>query len=318
MSKKLITVSGAVSGEDAGFCQSHEHLFVSNGRSYEVSPVLWMDDVERSTAEAKLYRAAGGGTVVDAQPVGCGRMAKELRTVSEASGVNILSSTGFHKMTFYQDGHWIFGISEDALTDLFISELTEGMFDVCDYAEPDKRTDIKAGLIKAALDNCPFDGQYQKLFSAAANAANETGRTLMVHIEAGSDPLMLLRLLLDKGVKRERIVFCHTDRACDDPAIRPLLASEGIYLEMDTIGRFKYHSDERECEILCELIDKGFEKQLLFSLDTTRARLKSYTPDAIGLDYLIKSFVPMLRSRGVTDAQINLISHTNCVEAFGI
>ncbi|MGM9522422.1 MAG: phosphotriesterase [Oscillospiraceae bacterium] len=312
----LMTVTGPVPADAAGFCQSHEHLFLSKGRSFEVSPVLYMDDVEKSTAEARLFKAAGGGTLIDAQPVGCGRMCRELKQVSLDSGVNILSSTGFHKMLFYQDDHWIFNMGEDELTRLFISELTDGMFDVCDYALPSSRTDIKAGLIKAALDNCEFSVQYHRVFAAAANAAIDTGRSMMVHIEQGSDPLALLRLLLDMGVNPGRLIFCHTDRACESSAVRLELLSSGIFLEMDTIGRFKYHSDEREIEILRELLDAGFEKQLLFSLDTTNARMKSYTPDAIGLDYLIKTFVPMLKNSGVTDEQINLISHTNCVRAF--
>ncbi|MFR1989782.1 MAG: hypothetical protein ACLS3C_06875 [Oscillospiraceae bacterium] len=41
------------------------------------------------------YRAAGGSTIVDAQPVGCNRMTKELVQLSRDSGVQIVASTGF-------------------------------------------------------------------------------------------------------------------------------------------------------------------------------------------------------------------------------
>lgn len=314
--RSLMTVTGLVSEADIGFCQSHEHLFISKGHSFSQSPALYMDDVEKTTEEVRRYRSAGGRTIIDAQPVGCGRMCRQLRQVSEVLGINILASTGFHKMRFYQDGHWIFSWDEDALARLFISELTEGMFDVCDYGEPSRQTGIRAGLIKSAVDSGEFSPQYQKVFSAAVSAAVETGRTLMVHIERGSDPAALLKWLLDRGMKARRIIFCHTDRACGDPAVRRDLAAAGIYLEMDTIGRFKYHSDPREAEIFRELLDAGYERQLLFSLDVTRARMKSYTADAIGLDYLIRHFIPLLKHSGVTDEQLEHISHTNCVNAF--
>lgn len=313
-----MSVTGPVPEHAAGFCQSHEHLLISKGHSFEVSPALYMDDVEKSAEEAKRYRAAGGGTLIDAQPVGCGRMCRQLRAISQQSRINILSSTGFHKLCFYQDGHWIYSKNEDELARLFISELTEGMFDVCDMSEPSVRTDIRAGLIKAALDSCGLTPQYQKVFSAAVSAASATGCALMVHIEQRSDPIALLKWLLDAGIKAERLIFCHTDRACLYPAIRQELASAGIYLELDTIGRPKYHSDQREAEIFRELIDAGFERQLLFSLDTTRSRMKSYTESAIGMDYLLRRFVPLLKTYGVTGEQIRLISHANCAAAFHI
>ena len=314
--KSLMTVTGPVLGASLGFCQSHEHLFIRKGRSFAVSPVLYMDDLEKSTQEARSYRASGGRTLVDAQPIGCGRMCRQLRQVSEATGVYILASTGFHKMCFYPEDHWIFSENEDTLTRLFICELQEGMFDLCDESEPRFQTDIKAGLIKAARDDGPFSVQYQKVFSAAVHAAIETGRALMVHIEPGSDPAALLRWLLDRGLPANQIIFCHTDRACEDPAIRVELASAGIYLELDTIGRPKYHSDLREAGFFKKLLDAGFERQLLFSLDTTRARMKSYTEGAVGLDYLLSHFVPLLKNCGVSERQIKLISHRNFVEAF--
>lgn len=316
--KKLISVLGSIGASEIGFMQSHEHIFLSKGQSYETSPVLWMDDVQKSTEELRRYYNAGGRTLADAQPVGCGRMCRELKQASEASRVNIIACTGFHKMCFYPKDHWIFRKNETWLSDLFISEIREGMFDVCDYREPEIRTDIKAGFIKAALDACNLTMQYEKLFSAAAAAALATGSALMIHIEKGSDPLTLLPRLFDAGIDPSRIILCHTDRASDDIPFILELASAGVFLEMDTIGRFKYHSDAREIEIFRALADAGYENRLLFSLDTTRARMKSYTDSAVGLDYLIRSFVPALEEAGITGTQIHLFSHNNCAEAFGI
>ena len=106
------------------------------------------------------------------------------------------------------------------------------------------------------------------------------------------------------------------DRSVEDLSYYTKVLDQGITLEFDTIGRFKYHSDEDEVQLIRDLLDHGYEDQLLFALDTTAARLKSYTPDAVGLDYILTVFVPALKEAGVTDVQIRKISHDNCVHVF--
>ena len=148
---------------------------------------------------------------------------------------------------------------------------------------------------------------------AAAGAAKQTGRAMMVHIEKGSDPLLLLDFLLDQGVQAHQIVFCHMDRAIPDLAVHKKVLDAGVYLEFDTIGRFKYHSDEQEIALFQTLLDQGYEDQLLFSLDTTRERLKAYNPDGVGLDYILKTFCPAMRNAGISEEQIEKISNKNCI-----
>lgn len=317
-SLKLQTVTGEVPQDKIGFCQSHEHLFISRGRSFDVSPALLMDSFEKTKAEVERYRAAGGSTLVDAQPVGCNRMSDNLRQISLQTGVYILAVTGFHKMEFYPENHWIFTMDEAALSQLFIQELISGMYVDCDQSYPEVQGEAKAGLIKAAFEGEQLSSQYQKLFYAAIYAAKQTGRAMMVHIEKGSNPIRLFHFLTGEGIRPGRLIFCHMDRACEDVGILKELLKCGIYLELDTIGRFKYHSDEREIEIICELLEAGYEKQLLLSLDVTNARMKSYTPGAIGLDYLIRTFVPMLRRAGVSDGAIRSFLHDNFARASGL
>ncbi len=64
------------------------------------------------------------------------------------------------------------------------------------------------------------------------------------------------------------------------------------------VGRFKYHSDLDEIHIIREMLDAGFEGQSLFSLDTTRERLRTYQEDAVGLDYILCSFIPVMKENG--------------------
>ncbi len=325
MRKQIMTVQGPVSPDQLTFCQCHEHLALSKGVSYLKNPVLLIDDPQKSTQEAIQLMQTGGSLIVDAQPGGCNRMESMLLSISIHSGLHIIASCGFHKLSFYPENHWIFQMDVLSLSRFFLEELTCGMFQNIDhdsnpFFSPDYdqalQTTIRAGIVKMALDRENLSPRYRTLFTAGTNAAIQTDVPVMIHTETDSDPVSLFHFLKDLGLSPSKMIFCHMDRAIADLSVHEQLLNEGAYLEYDTIGRFKYHSDLREIEIFRRMIAAGFEKQLLFSLDTTRARLKSYDPSAIGLDYLLTTFVPLMREHGITDQQIQEISHNNFIRVF--
>lgn len=243
-------------------------------------------------------------------------METALYRIAQASHVNIITVTGFHKLIFYPGNHWFYTAEEDFLYNFFLHELQVGLYTNIDRTFHPDFVPIQAGLLKTALDVEGLTPVYRKLFTAAARAAITADVPLMVHIEQGSDPAGLLDFLLNLGVPAKRIIFCHMDRSVEELSYYTQVLDKGITLEFDTIGRFKYHNDESEISLFLDLLQRGYDNQLLFSLDTTAARLKSYTPDAIGLDYILNTFVPALRNAGVTDEQIRKISHDNCVQVF--
>ena len=310
------TICGELAPEELGFCQSHEHLLLSKGVSFIRNPSLLMDDEEKSRKELADYASLGGNALVEAQPVGCNRVAEGLLRLSEETGVHIIASTGFHKMIFYPEEHWIFSFDEDRLSDIFIHELTCGMYTDGDSALPSRDIPAKAGQIKCAIDAGKLTPQYEKLFLAAGRASRLTGAPVMVHTEKNSDPAGLMEFLEKNGICPAHLIFCHMDRTFADIGLHKEMASCGIYMEYDTIGRLKYHSDEKELEIFVEMIASGYEDLLLASLDTTRARLKTYTPDGVGLTYILESFLPAMHACGITEAQTEQIFRKNPARAF--
>lgn len=312
----VMSVRGPVPAEELGFCQCHEHLMLSKGVSYDKSPVLLIDDLEKSTQEASRLVRLGGGTIVDAQPGGCNRMAEELLEISRKTGLHIIASTGFHKLCFYPEDHWLYTKTETELLAIFYHELTQGMYTDTDHYFHKETIPSKAGVVKMALDTEGLTPVYKKLFRAGAKASVKAGVPVMLHIEQGADALALFRFLKEAGVKPCHMIFCHMDRAVPDLSVHKQLLKEGAFLEYDTIGRFKYHSDEKEIEIFTSMLNAGYEEQLLFSLDTTRARLKTYDEKAVGLDYLLTTFIPLMKENGITAEQIDKISHTNFVRVF--
>lgn len=292
------TVTGDIDAKTLGYCQCHEHLFIERCTSFEISPVLFMDDLEKSAAELALYRYCGGQSLVDAQPVLAGRMAEHLLTASEKTGVNIIAVTGFHKTVFYSKDSYIFHDTAQKIAELYVSEVEQGM--LSSMGTGAKRLACRAGLIKVAVDSGGLyaDGIYEKLFEAAAQAASETGASILCHVEKGADALEILVFFANRGIQSHRVILCHLDRARYDVGYHKTCLEAGAFLEYDTINRVKYHDDEKEADLICAMIEGGFAGQLLLGLDTTRARLRSYGGE-MGLDYILKTYLPYLMQRGL-------------------
>lgn len=310
------TVRGDISPETLGYCQCHEHIFLRNGTPARLSPALCFEDFPLNMQELQLYKRCGGNTIVDAQPIGCGRDARALFTLSDQTKVHIIASTGFHRLAFYTAEHWIFQWDADRLADLFEREISDGMFEFCDNAPPvSPFLPWCAGQIKTALEPEGITGKRRTLLLAAAQASARTHAPLMVHVERGSDPIALADFWESNGVPPQKMIFCHMDRMVDSLETHKELCRRGAYLEYDTIGRPKYHTDEREAEQIEQIVSSGYLNQLLLSLDTTRERLTSYG-GKIGLCYLMESFLPFLRARGFTEQSIEQMQQKNPAAAY--
>ena len=308
------TVLGDISADKLGHVQCHEHIFLEKDKSYEVSSVLYMDDFEKSLGELNDYKEAGGGTIVDAQPVLSGRMAENLIKASKKSGVNIVASTGFHKAVFYYDDSYIFTDDEDKITQLYIDEIKDAMLGSKSISAV--KVPAKAGMIKTAVDSFGIAGEkvYEKLFSAAANACTSTGAPVMCHIEKGADALETVEFFTKRGVDPSHIIICHLDRAKYDKVYHKEVLATGVYFDYDTVNRLKYLSHEQELEIIAAMLEAGYGDKIMLSLDTTNARLRAYGAD-MGLDYILKSFIPMMKKYGISDEDILKMTKENAKKA---
>jgi phosphotriesterase-related protein len=223
---------------------------------------------------------------------------------------SIKNKIHYKKLVFYDNGHWLHKADDDLLIRLFISEIKEGMYIDADYKAPEMRCSARAGIIKAAVDSDGIKDGYIKLFNAVAVASVMTAVPIMCHIEKGADAMAVVDFLVNRGVRLETIILCHLDRARYDPDYHREIAETGVYLEYDTIARFKYHSNEMEIKLVYKLLENGFEDKILLGLDTTRERLKSYN-GSIGLDYLRNTFIPLMLESGIDHQAIHKMTVSN-------
>lgn len=309
------TVRGDVPPGALGFCHSHEHVFLADGHPATLNPALRIDDYGATVAELRDFRAAGGRSMVDCQPLGCGRMERELVAASRETDVHLVASTGFHKLAFYPEDHWIRRLSRWELRDVFVHELTVGMYEGTDAAAPSSFVEARAGIVKTAVDRQRMEDEDKRWFAAAADASVATGAPIVGHTETHEEAIWMTHYYLERGVAPSNVILCHLDRSTERPETHRELARLGVYLEYDTIGRFKYHSDEDEARLLLRMLDWGLADRVLLGLDSTRARLKRYGGD-IGWTYLIDSFLPLLERHGVPGEAIRRWTVDNPAEAF--
>ena len=311
------TVCGDIPPDSLGHCQCHEHLFIEKGKSCEIVPSLRIDDLEKTSRELVEYKQAGGEAVVDCQPVHCGRMAELLVEASRKSGVHVIASTGFHKIGYYLETAYIFRDDEDSITSLYIREIEEGM--LSSEQSGNERISGRAGIVKTAIDrqDAMQNGVYEKLFSAAVNASKATGATISCHIEFESDALGLITGLLKRGVPPGKIILCHLDKARFDFAYHEECLKYGVYLEYDTINRPACHDDVGEAKFIGQILNAGYERQILLGLDTTNRRLRNYGAD-MGLDYILNDFMPVLKREGIDKRLTDMLLIHNPQEALAI
>ncbi len=305
-----MTVLGPIPKEELGYCQMHEHIFVLPTPNSVKYPALEISDEEKSLQELHAYRNAGGSAILDAQPLAAGRDIAALKRLSESSGVHIIATTGYHLPAFYEKDHWIHTENADQLFERFYAELSNGVS--CGAGEK-----IFPGAVKSAIGADGAAGQAEVCLRAAARAAAKADVPLVMHTEKGMGAVEAVRICGEEGLKPERIAVCHVDRQAADFAPHEEIAALGVYMEYDTIARYKYHDDESERQLIAHMIKMGYEDRLLIALDTTAARLKSYgDPEAPGLDFILRDFIPSLREAGLSETAIENITVKNPMNIF--
>jgi phosphotriesterase-related protein len=174
--RQVRTVLGEISYETLGITDAHNHVWIDPiPGAAPGAPIL--NQYDKIREEIKLYRAAGGVSLLDCQPGGCGRNGYKLAQLSRATGVNIIACTGFHRRKYYPPDHWFFTMNSAGAAEYFLRELTSALEETKDQPEP-----IRAGFIKVALESGWSDSP-QAALEGVAEVARQIGSLVQVHTE---------------------------------------------------------------------------------------------------------------------------------------
>jgi len=335
---QVVTVKGPLSSDKLGVTMSHMHLLcelavaeqrespdTASRRALYDKPItmdilgmirrrvhlvkdnLLLGDVDEAISELMFYKRMGGNSVVEAGVIGLGRDPVGLRQISEATGVNVIASTGWYiapsHPPFVKEG------SIEELCDLMVHELTTGI----------GSTGIRAGVIKAALSGptpeTPFTGSEEKVLRAAARAQAITGAAMTMHpchhYGRAKHWHLYLDILQGEGANLEKCFLSHMDFWATDVDYQKTVLDRGVTVAYDCFGAEMYvrpgwfrPPDQSRVSGLVKLIEAGYSKQVLLSAECCyKCTLRKY--GGYGYAHVLENILPDLRFYGVTEEQIN-------------
>jgi 5-phospho-D-xylono-1,4-lactonase len=290
------TVRGDIAPGQLGACDAHEHLFL-------VTPLQPGDefaDVEKAAEEAASLRSAGAHALVDWTPIGLGRDLAGLRTVSEATGLNVVAATGLHREAHYEAGDSVRLEGAEERAARFAAEIVDG--------------EIRCGIVKVGASYHALTPFERTTIEAAAEAHARTGAPIGVHTEHGTMGLALVELLGTLEVPAEAVILAHLDRN-PDVGEHDETAATGAWLQLDGPARTKYWPDSTILALIEGLATRGHGHRLLLGGDTGRRSMMRSYGGGPGLDYVFRRFKPRLE-RELGQELAELIFVANPARAF--
>ena len=320
------TVTGPVSADALGRTLMHEH-FLYGYCGYQGDATLGPFDEEAAlrtcVAAAETARGYGIRTIVDATTNECGRNVRFLRRVSEASGVNIICSTGYYFEQESSYAYWMFrsafaDITEE-IAEMMITELTVGI----------EGAGIRAGVIKLGSSRDVITPMEQCFFRAAAKAQRETGCVIITHTQRGTMGPEQAALLIENGADPAKIAIGHMCGNTDLDYHKRVLA-QGVYVNLDRFGLqgelFHTPTDLERIDLIEALIAAGYEDKILLGHDSVNVQLgrpnvmTPFMQEALrdaNIGNIGNKVLPELRRRGFTEEQIDRLLIWNPEVLFG-
>lgn len=291
------TVTGPVATTDLGVTLIHEHLLID---MYEVSlnAAGVLLDERAAVEELSLFRDAGGVTVVEQTTVGLHPDREGLRRISIATGVQVIAGTGVYWHRFRPA--WVESLTEAELRERFVAELVEGV-------GPSR---IRAGLIgEIATGHRAIDPVEARVLKAAALAQRETGAPIATHALFTRIGLDQLGILEAAGADPARVLIGHAD-TCPDESYHLAILERGAWLGFDTVGQDDKATDDWRADRVAAYAARGHLDRILISSDVCKRPALARNGGG-GYATVLRDFVPLLRSRGLTPDDITRLLVVN-------
>lgn len=319
MKKFVRTVLGDIDPQLLGVTDCHDHLIKNYGPEAHEHPDFVMMSIPAAIAEVDEYLEKGGKTIVTMDPPNVGRDVNRMLEIANHFGskANIIMATGFHKAAFYDKGaSWLSLAPISEIVKMVVAEIEEGM-DIYNYSGPVvKRSNSKAGIIKAGTGYAAIDRLELKSLECAARSSIATGAPILVHTQLGTMAFEAAQHLIDFGVNPRKIQLSHLNKNPDKYYYEKIIKELGVTLCFDGPDRVKYYSDGMLAENIKYLVDKGYQKHITISLDAGRILYqRNYGIEkgkqTFGLGYLFDRFLPLLKQVGVSEEAIEDILVNN-------
>lgn len=309
---EIATVTGTTVPERLGRTLMHEHLVIG----YPGADTDWIrpgpdrrEMFARCVERIEELKAQGIGAILDPCPIDLGRDVEFMAEVAQKTDFQIICATGLYKEEEGTSAYWKFrgnfGSPAEAMAELFIRELTEGI----------RGSGVRAGIIKVGTGHQTLTPYERWVFEAAALASVETGAPITTHTDGGRFGDDQQAFLVEHGVAPHRIVIGHSCGTSDtDYHLR--ITQGGSYLGFDRFGLDVLQPDDERVEALLRLIGSGAGSHVVVSHDSVwcwrgmpipTAALQASMETVWKPTHFLDVIAPRLRDGGASEAQIDAL-----------
>ncbi len=304
---KIITVNGPIDASQMGMTLVHEHVQVDFIGADKVNPGRYNADEIFNTVLPYLQqiRNAGCKTFIDCTPPWLGRDVKILKRLSDTTGLNIITNTGYYGAS--ADKFLPASVKTsvaDEIAAIWTDEAIKGI----------DNTGIKPGFMKLGLDNVPFSHSIEKILKAASITYLKTGLPIGVHTTRGGEPAKKeLQLLNDWGDPADRWIWIHAQNE-KEINYHIELAKKGAWISLDGISKSNVADN---INTLQQLKKEKLLHKILLSQDAGwynigeagGGKFRNY------MDFF-DSFLPALKKSGFSETEIHQLTFVNPSLAF--
>lgn len=305
---EIITVTGTIPAGQIGKTLHHEHLLVDFIGADSTGYHRWNRDSVIKIVLPYLteIKKLGYHTLVECTPAYLGRDPLLLKTLSEKSGVQILTNTGYYSAvnSKFLPKH-AFEENSEQLAERWISESKNGI----------EATGIYPGFIKIAVERKPLEDINRKIVEAACLTHRATGLVIMSHTGLATPAFQQIEILQKYGIHPSAFIWTHANNEKD--STKHIEAARlGAWIAFD---KFTPEETERYSNFAVMMKKEGLLNHLLFSHDagwykpgeSDGGKFKGFTD-------IENHLIPTLKEKGLSQADIYQIFNINPANAFKI
>jgi phosphotriesterase-related protein len=295
------TVKGPIPVSQLGVTLMHEHVMVDFVGADQAAPSRYdaREVFQVALPKLKALRDRGCTTLVECTPAYLGRDPELLRRLSEASGLHILTNTGYYGAA---NGKYLpkhaFTETAEQLAARWIAERRSGI-------DP---THIRPAFMKIGVNAGKLSDVDAKLIRAAAMCHTASGLRIHVHTGDGAAAQGIVEVLTKQSIHPGAYVWVHAQNE-KNRGIHQQLARAGVWVEFDGVNA---RSADQHATAILDLATAGQLTLVLISQDSGwyhvgepgGGQFNAYT-------YMFDEFLPLLKKRGMTEQQLKMLTVSN-------
>ena len=304
----IMSVNGPIDPGTMGISLPHEHFLVDFIGADSTGYHRWNRDTVIAKVLPYLLEAkeAGVKTIMECTPAYLGRDPLLLQRLSELSGINIITNTGYYG-----------AVNNKALPGSAFTETVDQIAErwVIEWQSGIESTRIRPGFIKIAVpEDSILSTVHDTLVRAAARAHLKTGLTINAHTGTEAPAMAELQILKEEGVDPSAFIWTHAQAGSQAAHIQ--LAKKGTWISLDNV---MVDNIDKYVSMLLNLKQNNLLKKVLISHDAGWYDVIS--PESVnyrGYTVLFTHLKPALLHAGFTEAEWQMLTVRNPQEAYTI